>query len=147
MYVDGGSAREANNPPGVSTPRFRYHGQTSGDIRLLAVKCFDNAGAGYFLAAVGHEGNILVSDGSWKCSNTLEDDWYKLDFDDSAWTKAYDFDWKDRFPADFPDEAAFLWIDDDYNRKSGLSYWADRTIYCRSPIIGKLIHCSVCATF
>ena len=59
------------------------------EINLMAIKCIDTVGFGGFLASVGYDCNVLVSDGHWKCSDRLSADerqqCYKLDFDNSHW--------------------------------------------------------------
>ena len=127
--------------------REEWDETVSDDIKLLAVKCFDSGGFGGFLASVGYDGNVLVSDGHWKCSDQLtadeEDEWYKLDFDDSHWNNAYVIELNGGgdgirdYRSDFSDETTWLWTDEDFERASGLDRDVDRTIYCRSPLLGK----------
>ena len=118
----------------------------SDDIKLMAVRCVDGKGFGGFVASVGYDGNVLVSDGHWKCSDQILNDekhqWYKPDFDDSHWNHAYVIKLNGDSKAaphigGFPDNAAWLWSDYDFSRISGIPWKSRRTIFCRSPVLGR----------
>jgi hypothetical protein len=77
----------------------------------------------------------VVSDSSWKCTNSVpdENEWKERDFDDSDWAPAFTSD--NIFAPDainatcsagFPDSAKFLWADSTFSSLT--------TTYCRLKI-------------
>ena len=139
MWIDGVIYRG-------KSARGYLRATVSDDIKLLAVNCFDFLSFGGFVASVGYDGNVLISDGQWKCSDQLSEyerhHWYELDFDDSHWNHAYVINITQKARLEihkryFPYKAAWLWSDDDYYRKSGISSTSERSIYCRSPVLGR----------
>ena len=130
MWIDGVVYR--------GTIGERYMNATvSDDMKLLAVKCFDAFLNGRFAASVGYDGNVLISDGHWKCSDQLSEyeshHWYKLDFDDSHWNHAYVIRLNNirapKYFKDLPQKVAWLWSDDDYDRRSGISHRRLKEVY------------------
>lgn len=116
---------------------FHWSGELADDITLLAVQCTNNEKIGGFLASVG---DVLISDSTWKCSDTLVDNWYGMDFDDDDWSNAYVL--SDALFYDFRDELGFedyvqwLWYNENNHEVT--------TVYCRGRT-GKLrpIHLGV----
>ena len=113
------------------------------DFKLLAIKCVDTGGFGGFMAVAYHNGKVLVSDGQWTCKGRLhvvERYWYSLDFDDSNWLRATAIEKNNsrrprlqRYRPRYPNRATWIWIDRDFQRRSGIKNNVKRTIYCRSP--------------
>ena len=108
----------------------------SNDTHLIAVSCTNGYRSGGLLMSVE---NVLVSNTKWKCSKNVENvaDWYKAEFNDSAWGEAFKIadndgsiwqkepSWKQ---VDFPISAQWIWADENWELPDGA---APETIYCR----------------
>ena len=58
--------------------------------KVLAISCKNKGGPAGLLGST-NDGRILTNS-TWKCSNTLESDWNTVDFDDSSWPDAVQVD-------------------------------------------------------
>ena len=68
----------------------------------------------------------IVTDTSWKCTTTLEDDWTICFFDDSHWRDAKRVSGPNERPSDIASSAGWIWAQDPTNG----------TVYCRKRIKG-----------
>ena len=105
------------------------------NTRVIAAKCVD-IGGGYGLTASVTDSNgrdVLVTDESWKCSNTAEAGWETLNFEEGAnWKPANIIDNRHLLGAAAAEDGLFnmspnrkvLWGPDTSNRNS----------YCRKVI-------------
>ena len=82
MYIDGQAMASISNSP---MGEEHWHSDVNKDMQIMAVECETNNGFADFIA---YAGDVLISDGSWKCSETEEDNWYQMDFNDSEWKNA-----------------------------------------------------------
>ena len=83
VYIDGQAMAS------ISTSLMgeeHWHNNVNKDMQIMAVECEGNIGFAGFIA---YAGDVLISDGSWKCSETEEDNWYQMDFNDSEWNNAF----------------------------------------------------------
>ena len=114
-----------------------WRGKVSNDTQLIAVRCENTGGPGGLLVSMG---DFLVSNTKWKCSKKvdMDRDWYKVNFNDSAWNNSYKIgnndgslwttvtSWKQvRFPA----SAQWIWADEQWKELPVES--ETETIYCR----------------
>lgn len=130
LYADGDNIAE-------SSEGSLWSGEIEDNTTLLAVKCTPNG------ARVGRilvDSSVLISDSTWKCSNTAHDNWYDTNFNDRDWSPAHVIatNWgpvnivtppvsKDMA---FPGYSRWIWTD-----RQG-----DQTVYCRGRT-GRDRHC------
>lgn len=117
VYADG-------RLEGENTKDRTWSGHLADDTILLAVKCQNTGGFGGFLASLGA---VLISDSSWKCSDTFIENWYGMDFDDSHWSNAHILgnnsgNFKGNI-AKFEEKVQWIWYDENNKQNT--------TVYCR----------------
>lgn len=102
---------------------------------VIAIKGIDGGGVGAVLAECEARGDFIVSDETWKVSNTLTDHWMTIDFNDSQWQAASVYayrgegPWGDRvsgFTGNHP--SAWIWTK---------QFETDDMVYLRKTIICK----------
>ena len=118
-----------------------WHSNVNKDMQIMAVECEGNNGFAGFIA---YAGGVLISEGSWKCSETEEDNWYQMDFNDSEWSNAFKIErnypethiyhshYIREHDANYPESAWWLWSSRLYRYAKG------NVIYCRGKT-GKTI--------
>lgn len=113
IYVDGQNVGNTNNSDAI------WASNLADGALLIAVDC-ENIGAwGGLIASFG---NGLTTDNTWRCSSNPGSGWYKEDFDDNDWDRAYIIQsnptvtdvqrWvKDN---EFSESAEWIWKDQNY---------------------------------
>ena len=100
----------------------------------MAIECEANNG---FIDFIAYAGGVLISDGSWKCSETEEDNWYQMDFNDNEWENAIEIErnypethlyysnYIREYDGNYPESAWWMW-------SSGIHDIGEvSVIYCR----------------
>ena len=131
VYIDG----QAIASPSTSViGENHWHSNVEKEMQVIAVECESTGGFAGFIA---YAGDVMISDGSWKCSETVEENWYKVEFNDSDWSNAFKIEknypkkhtYLDNPIRDhdgyFPQTAWWLWSSGTYNATEV------STIYCR----------------
>ena len=103
------------------------------DAHVLAVKCHSGIKQSSIHGGIlGSLSTGMITNTSWRCSNTAQQGWNEAQFDDSSWPIATKHGTNSKNPADwFPwgmyDDIALgaLWIWTKDNQKN------DSTVYCR----------------
>ena len=131
VYIDG---QAIASPSTSMIGENHWHSNVDKKMQVMAVECESTGGFAGFIAYVG---DAMISDGSWKCSETMEENWYKAKFDDSEWNHAFKIERnylnKDTYLDNpirdhdgyFPQSAWWLWSSGAYNATEV------STIYCR----------------
>ena len=111
IYADGVFLMTISNPFSTSTATL------PDNTRLLSVNA-TNVGGNYgFIIKLS---NGFVTDTHWRCSNTYNDNWNKLSFNDDEWQPARVLSWPSHWSPHRLDPAKIIWV------KS----YAD-VVYCR----------------
>ena len=109
----------------------------SSNTRVLAVKCHNAHGGPHGIMGMVQDeaGNaVLVTDNSWKCSNTMDDGWLGVNFpNQSKWKAASYISHREYDTDDGPwrtisSRARVIWTGRDY----------DKTVYCRKVITNRI---------
>ena len=95
---------------------------------VIAVRGYNYNGPG---GIVGSFSDGSVTDSSWKCTRSVDDDWYMTNFNDSSWPNAY-----------ITNLTTFTWQKYPFNGISKSAQWiwsgsfTDEyvTVYCRKKI-------------
>ena len=97
---------------------------------VVAIHCVDNSAPGGILA---HLSNGEGTDETWKCSDSFEEHWNQISFDDSGWDDGYEII---QYPGG-------IW-GSGVSGMTGNPYWiwtndwtdepTDKTVYCRKTI-------------
>ena len=131
VYIDG---QAIASPSTSMMGEEHWHSNVDKDMQVMAVECETTGGFAGFIA---YAGDVIISDGTWKCSETEEDNWYKADFDDSDWSYAFkierNYPESHRFfdnpirdhDGNFPESTWWLWSSGTYDPAQV------STIYCR----------------
>ena len=115
--------KQVNSNPVVNDWTQTIITSIPSDARVIAVSVTNIQMTGGFRAATS-DGKI-VTDGSWKCSETFAEGWPNIDFDDSLWA-APTMNGKSGLCGGFITTAKWLWTDKNYNTIT--------TIYCRKTL-------------
>lgn len=127
LYADGEK---------IAEPGYVWSGEIEDKTTLLAVKCSTENTR---LSRILVNSSVLISDSTWKCSNTASDNWYDANFDDSDWSPAHVIatNWG---PVDIVDPP----VSED-SEFPGYSRWIwtnsqdDKAVFCRGRTGGKRI--------
>ena len=124
VYVDGEYQYAAN----LDTYNVQSTIVIPKTFRVIAIKCVDMGGGdGLLASAENHLGDlVLLSDTTWKCSDTLEQGWEQDNFNASSenWKPAIDIGPKSwSVSGQISSYASWIWTEKRVN-----------TIYCRAEM-------------
>ena len=103
--------------------------QITANAKTIAIYCHNEFRVAGLIASFS---NGLTTDKTWRCSHDSVDDWYKENFDDSDWDRAYVIQANngrgETWPKDeeFPDNAKWIW--------GGNAMAEDASSYCRGKL-------------
>lgn len=128
VYVDGKLLGEGNT--GIKSRGFRQYEIQQGS-QVVALKCKGKPPP-WEKAILGSLGNGLVTDNSWKCTNSVSLGWNMRNYQDDSWpmaashgpNSAQTFPWGDFDSID--SNALWIWTNDNVN---------DFEVYCRLNIV------------
>ncbi|XP_063688944.1 thrombospondin-1-like [Bolinopsis microptera] len=130
IFVDGAERR----PAGLSNSGTMSTLNIPASSELIAVKCLENGGGYGIIGSVqdAEGGDILVTDSSWKCSNTWESGWSLPGFKEgNTWRAATDLGDGHFMIADHGEDIPSSNMN---KRVIWTASSSDTTVYCRKTI-------------
>ena len=100
IYADGVFLMTISSPFKTSTATL------PDNTRLLSVRATNKSGRYGFIIKLS---NGFVTDTHWRCSNTYNDNWYKLSFNDDEWQPARVVTWPSVWEPHGLDPAKIIW--------------------------------------
>ena len=134
IYVDG----EEKQVPGTQVWNQMASLMIPGETGVVGIKCYNSGGPYGIMAQIKDSSNkvVAVSDDSWHCSNTEEDGWSTLDFEEGdSWKPAAYYSGQPPYKQDIG-----AWKGMSPNKRIIWTETGDATVYCRKVLNGENIY-------
>ena len=120
IYIDGQYVGSTTSSTDV------WESDTVSDTTsVIAVKCYNRQDSSDGL--IVWLSNGFTSGYYWRCSDTVDEDWYTMDYNDTGWQRALVL--STAVPkADFPVPSRWIWSDDGTHTQS------NKITYCRGDL-------------